>query len=79
MKVELEIEEVARDARLFVTTAWWKTPASRTRTAPPCASGAATHEARLGRHEGARRKINADLARTLENKKRSAVVKPDWL
>lgn len=78
MKVELEIDE-AREILLYITERLGKEAGldakdraalSKWRTAMKPAS------------EGMRElhaKINADLARSLENQKRSAVRKPDWV
>ncbi|MEK7248631.1 MAG: hypothetical protein AAB092_09200 [Chloroflexota bacterium] len=78
MKVELEIEE-AREILLYITDRLAKDAGldekdraalSKLKTSMKPAS------------EGMRElaaKINADLARSLENQKRSAVRKPDWV
>lgn len=78
MKVEIEIEE-AREILLYITDRLAKDAGLDEK------DRAALSKWKTGMKpasEGMRElaaKINADLARSLENQKRSAVRKPDWV
>jgi hypothetical protein len=78
MKVELEIEE-ARELLLYITDRLAKDAGLDTKARAALSKWKTSMKpASEGMRELAA-KINADLARALENQKRSAVRKPDWV
>ena len=77
MKVELEIEE-AREVLLFIADRLAKEAGLHDKDRAALSKWKTTM---TPGSEGMRElaaKINADIARSLENQKRSAVRKPDW-
>lgn len=77
MKVELEIEEAQEVFRAVLDRIVGEAGLSGEDAAALRKWRTAMTPGSAGMRELAT-KLNADLARALENKKRSAVVKPDW-
>jgi hypothetical protein len=78
MKVELEIEE-AREILLFVCERLAKEGKLPEKDRATLSKWKASMKPGAERMRELAAKINADLARSIENQKRSAVRRPDWV
>jgi hypothetical protein len=78
MKVELEVEE-AREILLFVADRLAKEAKLGEKDRATLSKWKASMKPGSDGMRELAAKINADLARSLENQKRSAVRKPDWV
>jgi hypothetical protein len=77
MKVELEIEE-ARELLVFLIERLGKEAGLRAADLTTLRRWRASLKSGSDAMRAFAAEVNADLSRTLENQKRSAVIKPDW-